>query len=60
MLPQEAIGEYRVILDEMAAAMNDTAEAVDDASRLAVEKPKRASVRKYNAEMAAPVERGAG
>jgi uncharacterized protein YodC (DUF2158 family) len=59
-LPQEAIGEYRVILDEMAAAMNDTAEAVDDASRPAVEKPKRASVRKYNAEMAAPVERGAG
>jgi len=57
--PPEVIGEYKVVLDEMAAAMNDAAGAVDDASRPPVEKPKRVSTRKYGAEVAAPVERGA-
>ena len=55
--PQEVIGEYKAILDEMAAAMNDAVEAGDDASRPPVEKPKR--VRKYGAEAAAPVVRRA-
>ena len=59
MQPPEAIGEYKVILDEMAAAMNDATEAVDDASRLPVEKPKRASARKCDAEAAAPAGRRA-
>jgi uncharacterized protein YodC (DUF2158 family) len=57
--PQEAIGEYKVVMDEMAAAMNDAAEATDDASRPPAEKPKRASGRKYDAEVTAPVQRGA-
>ena len=56
--PQEVVGEYKVVLDEMASAMNDAAEAVEDASRPPVEKPKRVSTRKYDVE-AAPVERGA-
>jgi len=38
--------------------MNDAVEAVEDASRPPVEKPKRVSTRKYDVE-AAPVERGA-
>jgi uncharacterized protein YodC (DUF2158 family) len=56
--PQQVVGEYKVVLDEMASAMNDAAEAVEDASRPPVEKPKRVSTRKYDVE-AAPVERGA-
>ena len=59
MQPQEVIGEYKVILDEMAAAMNDAAEAGDDASKPPVEKPKQASVRKYDAEAAAQTGRRA-
>jgi uncharacterized protein YodC (DUF2158 family) len=57
--PQEVIGEYKVVLDEMASAMNDAAEAVEDASRPPVGKPKRVSTRKYDVEVAAQVERGA-
>jgi uncharacterized protein YodC (DUF2158 family) len=57
--PPEAAGEYKVILDEMAAAMNYAAEALDDASKPPVEKPKRASSGKYNAEAAAPAGRRA-
>ena len=49
----ELLGEYKVVLDEMAAAMNDAAGASDDASKPPVEKPKRASVRKHDAEAAA-------
>jgi uncharacterized protein YodC (DUF2158 family) len=59
LAPQEVVGEYKVILDEMAAAMNDGAEATDDASKVPGEKPKRASVRKYAAEAAAPADRRA-
>jgi uncharacterized protein YodC (DUF2158 family) len=57
--PQEVIGEYKAVMDEMAAAMNDAAEAMDDASRAPVGRPKRASTRKYDAEVAAPAEREA-
>ena len=57
--PPEAVGEYKVILDEMAAAMNDAVEAVDDVSKSPVEKPKRASAVKYDAEAAGPVGRNA-
>jgi uncharacterized protein YodC (DUF2158 family) len=58
LAPQEIVGEYKVILDEMAAAMNDGAEATD-ASKAPGEKPKRASVRKYAAEGAVPADRRA-
>jgi uncharacterized protein YodC (DUF2158 family) len=57
--PQEIIGEYKAVLDEMAAAMNDVVEATDDASRAPVGRPKRASQRKYEADTVAPVQRGA-
>lgn len=53
MQPPELVGEYKVVLDEMVAAMNDAAEASDDVSKPPVEKPKRASVRKHDAEAAA-------
>jgi uncharacterized protein YodC (DUF2158 family) len=53
------VGEYKVTLDEMAAAMNDAAEALNDASKAPGEKPKRASVRKYAAETGAPADRRA-
>jgi hypothetical protein len=39
--------------------MNDATEAVDDASRPPVEKPKRASARKCDAEAAVPAGRRA-
>jgi uncharacterized protein YodC (DUF2158 family) len=51
--PAEAIGEYKTVLDDMVAAMNDAAEAPDDASRLSVERSKPASTRKYTADVAA-------
>ena len=41
--PGEATGEYKVVLDEMAAAMNIPAEADKDASRAVARKPRRAS-----------------
>jgi hypothetical protein len=43
----------------MAAAMNDTAEAHDDASRVSVERSKPASTRKYTADVAAAASRSA-
>lgn len=52
--PQEAAGEYKLILDEMAGAMNDAADAMDDASKPPAERPKRVPVRKYDAEASAP------
>ena len=53
---EEAAGEYKVVLDEMAAAMNVTAEAEKDASRL-VRRPKRASA-KYDTLAASPTVSG--
>jgi uncharacterized protein YodC (DUF2158 family) len=55
--PAEAIGEYKTVLDDMVAAMNDAAEAHDDASRVSVERSKPASARKYTADVAATVSR---
>src|ERR1700679_740442 len=37
----EATGEYKVVLDEMAAAMNIPADAEKDASKPVIKKPKR-------------------
>jgi uncharacterized protein YodC (DUF2158 family) len=53
-LPPEAVGEYKAMLDEMVAAMNDAAEAPSDASRTSVGRPKRVSSGKHAAEGAAP------
>ena len=52
--PEEATGEYKVVLDEMAAAMNVPAEAEQDASKLVVKRPKRASVAKYETLATSP------
>jgi len=41
--PEEATGEYKVVLDEMSAAMNIPAEEDKDASRAVARKPRRAS-----------------
>ena len=61
--PAEAIGEYKTVLEDMAAAMNDAAEAPDDASRVSsktsVERTKPASASKYAAEVAAAASRSA-
>jgi len=51
--PEEAAGDYKVVLDEMAAAMNVAAEAEQDASKLSMRRPKRASA-KYDTLAASP------
>jgi uncharacterized protein YodC (DUF2158 family) len=57
--PVEAIGEYKTVLDDMVAAMNDAAEAHHDASRVSVDRSKPASARKYTADAAATASRSA-
>jgi uncharacterized protein YodC (DUF2158 family) len=57
--PAEAIGEYKTVLEDMVAAMNDAAEAHDDASRVSVERSKPASARKYATDVAATASRSA-
>ena len=56
--PEEVTGEYKVVLDEMAAAMNIPADAEKDASKPVVKKPKRAAASKYKAHAATPVVNG--
>jgi uncharacterized protein YodC (DUF2158 family) len=56
MPPPDVVGEYKAILDEMAAAMNDAAQAPGDASKASAERPKRPSTRKHAAG-AAPLVR---
>jgi uncharacterized protein YodC (DUF2158 family) len=55
--PAEAIGEYKTVLEDMVAAMND-AESYD-ASRVSVERSKPASARKYATDVAATASRSA-
>ena len=56
--PEEATGEYKVVLDEMAAAMNIPAEAEQDASKPAVKRQKRAAAPKYKALAVSPAVNG--
>jgi uncharacterized protein YodC (DUF2158 family) len=44
---EEAAGAYKVVLDEMSAAMNTPAEAEKDGSKLVTKRPKRTSTAKY-------------
>jgi uncharacterized protein YodC (DUF2158 family) len=44
---EEASGAYKVVLDEMSAAMNTPAEAEKDGSKLVTKRPKRTSTAKY-------------
>ncbi len=50
----EATEEYKVVLDEMAAAMNLPAECGEDASRPAIKGPKRALAANYEAVADSP------
>jgi uncharacterized protein YodC (DUF2158 family) len=50
----EATEEYKVVLDEMAAAMNLPGESDEDASRPAIKRPKRASAAGYEAAADSP------
>jgi uncharacterized protein YodC (DUF2158 family) len=54
----EATGEYKVVLDEMAAAMNIPADAEKDASRPVIKRPKRAAAPKYKTLAESPVVNG--
>jgi uncharacterized protein YodC (DUF2158 family) len=56
--PEEATGEYKVVLDEMAAAMNILAEAERDVSRPVIKRPKRPSAKKYETVAAPPTVSG--
>ena len=55
--PEEATGEYKVVLDEMAAAMNIPADAEQDKSKPAVRRPKRVAA-KYKDLAASPAVNG--
>ena len=55
---EEATGEYKVVLDEMAAAMNIPADAEKDVSKPVVKKPKRVAAPKYKALAESPVVNG--
>jgi uncharacterized protein YodC (DUF2158 family) len=54
---EEAAGEYKVVLDEMAAAMNLPVEAEKDASKLVSRRPKRAPA-KYDMLAGSPTVSG--
>jgi uncharacterized protein YodC (DUF2158 family) len=55
---EEATGEYKVVLDEMAAAMNVPVDAEKDASKPVAKKPKRVAAPKYKALAESPVVNG--
>ena len=52
--PEEATGEYKLVLDEMSAAMNIPAEAEKEGSKLVTKRPKRASAAKHQTLAASP------
>jgi uncharacterized protein YodC (DUF2158 family) len=53
--PEEASGEYKMVLDEMVAAMNISADAEGDASKTVVRRSKPATESKRDAATASPV-----
>jgi uncharacterized protein YodC (DUF2158 family) len=54
----ETAHAYKAILDEMVAAMNDPAEAPNEASKSSAERSNKASARKYDADAPATEARG--
>lgn len=56
--PPETVGEYKTMLEDVVAALNDAAEASSDVSRAPVGRPKRVSARKEAVEGTAPAARG--
>jgi uncharacterized protein YodC (DUF2158 family) len=55
--PPETVGEYKTMLEDMVAALNDAA-ASSDVSEAPVGRPKRVSARKEAVEGTAPAARG--
>jgi uncharacterized protein YodC (DUF2158 family) len=55
--PPEAAGEYKAVMDEMVAAMNDPAEA-SEGSRAPLSRPRRSASAKEAARATAPASRG--
>ena len=55
--PPEATGEYKAVIDDMMAAMNDLEEASDKASGAPPGRPTRASATKDAADSTAPAPR---
>jgi uncharacterized protein YodC (DUF2158 family) len=58
--PEEATGDYKVVLDEMAAAMNVPADAEKERSKPVVKRSKSARASKYDAAAASPVVNSVG
>jgi uncharacterized protein YodC (DUF2158 family) len=56
--PEQATGDYKVVLDEMVAAMNVPADAEKDAPKIAGKRPKPAPASKPDTPAAAPVANG--
>jgi uncharacterized protein YodC (DUF2158 family) len=56
--PSETAGEYKAVIDDMMAAMNDPTEAPDEASGAPLRKSRRASATKDAADSTAPARRG--
>ena len=56
--PPETVGEYKTMLEDVVAALNDAAEASSDVSEAPVGRPKRVSARKEAVEGTAPAARG--
>ena len=56
--PPETAGEYKAVMDNMMAAINDSAEASDEVSPAPLRKPKRASSAKDAAGAFTPVRSG--
>ena len=56
--PEEATGEYKVVLDEMAAAMNVPADVEQDKSKPVVKRPRRVAASKYKDLAASPAVNG--
>ena len=58
LCPEEATGEYKVVLDQMSAAMNIPAETAKEGSKPVTKRPKRASAAKYETLVAPPTVSG--
>jgi uncharacterized protein YodC (DUF2158 family) len=54
----EAAGEYKIVLDEMATAMNEAAEPADDKSERPIGRAKRTSAKKHAADPSSPAANG--
>jgi len=58
MAIEEAAGEYKLVLDEMTAAMNIPAEAKNDASKPVIKRSRRLGANKYERLADSPSEGG--